>query len=82
MTPGIAVRTSGIACSQVNLKSVYACTRAVVPYLLERGGGSIVNTASIAASCCVGGAAYAASKGGMISYTRHVSHELGRATSG
>jgi NAD(P)-dependent dehydrogenase (short-subunit alcohol dehydrogenase family) len=61
---------------QVNLKSVYVCTRAVVPYLLERGGGSIVNTASIAASCCVGGAAYAASKGGMISFTRHVSHEL------
>ncbi len=61
---------------QVNLKSAYLCTRAAVPKMLERGGGSIVNTASIAASCCVGGAAYAASKGGMISYTRHISHEL------
>jgi NAD(P)-dependent dehydrogenase (short-subunit alcohol dehydrogenase family) len=44
--------------------------------MVERGGGSIVNTASIAASCSVGGAAYAASKGGMISFTRHVSREL------
>ena len=61
---------------RVNLKSVYVCTRAAVPKMIERGGGSIVNTASIAASCCVGGAAYAASKGGMLSYTRHVSREL------
>ena len=49
---------------QVNLKSVYVCTRAVVPHMLERGGGSIVSVASIAASSSVGGAAYAASKGG------------------
>jgi 3-oxoacyl-[acyl-carrier protein] reductase len=61
---------------RVNLKSVYACSRAAIPKLLERGAGSIVNVASIAASCCVGGSAYAASKGGILSYTRHVSHEL------
>jgi NAD(P)-dependent dehydrogenase (short-subunit alcohol dehydrogenase family) len=61
---------------RVNLKSVYACSRAAIPELLERGGGSIVNVASIAASCCVGGSAYAASKGAILSYTRHVSHEL------
>src|SRR5579864_3552544 len=61
---------------RVNLKSVYACSRAAIPKLLERGAGSIVNVASIAASCCVGGSAYAASKGGILSFTRHVSHEL------
>jgi 3-oxoacyl-[acyl-carrier protein] reductase len=61
---------------RVNLKSVYACSRAAIPKLLERGAGSIVNVASIAASCCVGGSAYAASKGGILSYTRHISHEL------
>jgi NAD(P)-dependent dehydrogenase (short-subunit alcohol dehydrogenase family) len=61
---------------RVNLKSVYACSRAAIPQLLERGGGSIVSVASIAASCCVGGAAYAASKGAIVSYTRHVSREL------
>jgi len=61
---------------QVNLKSAYLCTRAAVPMMLERGGGSVVNTASIAASCSVGGAAYAASKGAMLSFTRHISSEL------
>jgi NAD(P)-dependent dehydrogenase (short-subunit alcohol dehydrogenase family) len=44
--------------------------------MIERGGGAIVSVASIAASCCIGGAAYAASKGGILSYTRHISHEL------
>jgi NAD(P)-dependent dehydrogenase (short-subunit alcohol dehydrogenase family) len=61
---------------RVNLKSVYACTKAAVPHLRTRGSGAIVNVASIAASVCVGGAAYAASKGGIISFTRHVSREL------
>ena len=61
---------------QVNLRSVYACTRAAVPHMIDGGGGSIVSVASIAASVCVGGAAYAASKGGILSFTRHISHEL------
>jgi NAD(P)-dependent dehydrogenase (short-subunit alcohol dehydrogenase family) len=61
---------------RVNLRSVYACCRAAIPQLLERGGGSIVNVASIAASVCVGGSAYAASKGAILSYSRHVSREL------
>ena len=61
---------------RVNLRSVYACTRAAVPHMIERGGGSIVSVASIAASVCVGGSAYAASKAGILGYTRHVSHEL------
>jgi NAD(P)-dependent dehydrogenase (short-subunit alcohol dehydrogenase family) len=61
---------------RVNLRSVYACCRATIPQLVERGGGSIVNVASIAASVCVGGSAYAASKGAILSYTRHISHEL------
>jgi NAD(P)-dependent dehydrogenase (short-subunit alcohol dehydrogenase family) len=61
---------------QINLKSVYACTKAAVPRMRARGGGAVVSVASIAASVCVGGAAYAASKGGIISFTRHVSREL------
>jgi NAD(P)-dependent dehydrogenase (short-subunit alcohol dehydrogenase family) len=61
---------------RVDLKSVYACCRATIPTLIERGGGAIVNVASIAASCSVGGSAYAAAKGGMLSYTRHVAREL------
>jgi NAD(P)-dependent dehydrogenase (short-subunit alcohol dehydrogenase family) len=61
---------------RVNLKSVYACSKAAIPHLLERGGGSIVSIASIAAWSPVGGAAYAASKGAILSYTRNISREL------
>jgi len=61
---------------RVNLRSIYACSRAAIPAMLERGGGSVVNVASIAASVSVGGAAYAASKGAIVSYTRHVAREL------
>ena len=63
---------------RVNLKSVYLCSRAAIPAMLERGSGSIVNLASIAASAPVGGAAYAASKGGMLSYTQLVARELAK----
>jgi len=61
---------------QVNLRSVYACSRASIPAMLEAGHGAIVNIASIAASVCVGGAGYAATKGAVLSYTRHVAREL------
>jgi NAD(P)-dependent dehydrogenase (short-subunit alcohol dehydrogenase family) len=61
---------------RVNLRSVYACSRAAIPVMLERGSGSVVSVASIAASVCVGGAAYAATKGAILSYTRHVAREV------
>jgi NAD(P)-dependent dehydrogenase (short-subunit alcohol dehydrogenase family) len=61
---------------KINLRSVYVCTRAAVPVMLATGGGSVVNVASIAASVSVGGSAYAAAKGGILSYTRHVAVEL------
>jgi NAD(P)-dependent dehydrogenase (short-subunit alcohol dehydrogenase family) len=61
---------------QANLRSVYACSRAAIPAIVDAGGGSIVSVASIAASVCVGGAAYAASKGAILSYTRHTAREL------
>jgi len=61
---------------RVNLRSVYACSKAAIPVMLERGRGSVVNVASIAASVCIGGSAYAATKGAILSYTRHVAREL------
>jgi NAD(P)-dependent dehydrogenase (short-subunit alcohol dehydrogenase family) len=63
---------------QVNLRSVFVCSKAAIPVMLEAGGGSIVNVASIAASVCTGGSAYAASKGAILSYTRHTARELAR----
>lgn len=59
---------------RVNLTSVYLCCKAVIPYMLEQGGGSIINTASFVA---VMGAAtsqisYTASKGGVLAMTREL----------
>jgi 3-oxoacyl-[acyl-carrier protein] reductase len=61
---------------QINLKSVYLCARASIPLMIEQGGGSIVNIASIAATRACSGASYAAAKAGMLGYTHQVAPEL------
>ncbi len=54
-----------------NLKSVYLVSKAAWPLLLERGCGSIVNTASIAGIWgATADAAYCASKAGVIMLTK------------
>jgi NAD(P)-dependent dehydrogenase (short-subunit alcohol dehydrogenase family) len=64
----------------VNLRSVFLCCKYGIPYLLERGGGSIINTASFVA---VMGAAtsqisYTASKGGVLALSRELGVEFAR----
>lgn len=65
------------AVMNVNLKSVYLVTRAVVPHMTE--GGSIVNFSSQAARDGGGGgaSAYAAAKGAVLTFTRGMAKELG-----
>ena len=61
----------------VNLRSVFLCCRAVLPHMMERGSGRIINTASQLAY--LGGAGmthYCASKGGVISLTRALAREV------
>ena len=51
----------------VNLRAVMVCCRAVVPPMLARGRGSIINVASVAASRPIpGAAAYTATKAGLV----------------
>jgi 3-oxoacyl-[acyl-carrier protein] reductase len=61
----------------VNLKSAYLVTRAVVPHMTE--GGAIVNFSSQAARDGGGGGAlaYATAKGGVLTMTRGLAKELG-----
>jgi len=65
------------AVMDVNLKSVYLVTRAVVPHMTE--GGTIVNFSSQAARDGGGGgaSAYAAAKGAVLTFTRGMAKELG-----
>jgi NAD(P)-dependent dehydrogenase (short-subunit alcohol dehydrogenase family) len=56
----------------VNLTGVFLCSKAVIPYMMERGGGSIINTSSStgAHDAAENIAAYVASKGGVTLLTR------------
>ena len=55
----------------VNVKGIYLCSRACIPHMRSRGGGAIVNAASIQGIATQKRvAAYAASKGAVISLTR------------
>ena len=62
----------------VNLKGYFLCARAVYPHMKERGGGSIVNVASI--TFFIGWTLlldYVASKGGIVGFTRTLAREVG-----
>ncbi len=61
----------------LNLRSAFIATRGVLGAMRRRGGGSIVNVASIAAHDVspVGGAAYAAAKAGVLALTRQTAYE-------
>ena len=63
----------------LNLKGVFFCSKAVLPYFRRRGGGKIVNISSIAGvgafpNC----AAYCASKGGVVNLTKAFAVELAK----
>jgi 3-oxoacyl-[acyl-carrier protein] reductase len=63
----------------VNLKSAMLCSQAVVPSMMERRAGAIVNVVSIAGrnGGGPGAGAYAAAKAGLIAFTKSLARELG-----
>jgi NAD(P)-dependent dehydrogenase (short-subunit alcohol dehydrogenase family) len=62
----------------VNLKSTYFMSHYGIPHLKARGGGSIINTASVQGMASANlVSAYAASKGGLISLTRQLALDYG-----
>jgi NAD(P)-dependent dehydrogenase (short-subunit alcohol dehydrogenase family) len=61
----------------LNLKSVFFSCQAAGRIMKERGGGKIINTASLASTAAyMNQAAYAPSKGGIMMLTRHLAFEL------
>jgi NAD(P)-dependent dehydrogenase (short-subunit alcohol dehydrogenase family) len=64
----------------VNARGVYLCCKHGIPYMLERGGGSVVNVASFVA--LVGAAtsqiSYTASKGAVLSLSRELAVQFAR----
>ena len=61
----------------LNLTAPFVLARAVLPAMLERGRGRIVNVASIAGTLGTpGAAAYCATKWGLIGFTKALSEEV------
>lgn len=61
----------------VNLKSVFLFSKEIVPHMLKKKKGKIINMASVAGIVGVGDSgAYCASKGGMITLTKEMAIEL------
>jgi 3-oxoacyl-[acyl-carrier protein] reductase len=63
----------------VNLKGPFLVTRALLPAMIEAGGGAIVNTASIAGLVAGGGGtAYTSAKHGVVGLTKQLAFDYGK----
>ena len=66
-------------CMSVNVKGVWNCCKAVVPFMKKTDGGSIINVASLAATYGLPFVLhYTTSKAAVIGLTRGLARELGR----
>jgi len=66
---------------EINMKGLFNCCQKVAEVMKKRGGGKIVNIASLAGlrMTMYGGIAYSTAKAGVIGFTRHCAFELGPA---
>ena len=61
----------------INLKSVYACSRAAVKHMMRARSGCIINISSVSGIMGNAGQAnYAASKAGIVGFTKSVAREV------
>jgi NAD(P)-dependent dehydrogenase (short-subunit alcohol dehydrogenase family) len=64
----------------VNTKGVFLCCKHGIPYLLDRGGGSVINVASFVAilGAATSQISYTASKGAVLSMSRELAVQFAR----
>ena len=61
----------------VNLNGTYHCIRAIIPAMIEAGGGVIINISSVNGVRYFGNPSYSAAKAGIINLTQSVASEFG-----
>ena len=65
---------------RVNVKGIFSCNRAVLPYMMQRRYGKIVNIGSIAGKTgggFLGSTLYGSSKGAVVAMTKGIAREMG-----
>ncbi len=63
----------------LNIKAMFACSRAVVEYMIEKGAGVIINVSSVVSICGQPkGVAYPASKSAVNGFTLSLARELAK----
>ena len=63
-------------CMEVNLRGPFLCTRAILPQMVTRGGGRIINiTSGAALTSTPGASAYSTSKTALVRFSEVVAHE-------
>ncbi|MFI6365940.1 3-oxoacyl-ACP reductase [Nocardia sp. NPDC050630] len=79
-----SILTTGIEAwrrvQEVNLTSVYLCSKYAINHMLERGKGSVINTASFVAvlGAATSQISYTASKGGVLAMSRELGVQFAR----
>ena len=66
-------------CLNIDLKSVFLCAKAVIPLMIEAGGGCVLNTAgTFGIRAAKNKAAYSVAKAGLINLTRSIALDYAR----
>lgn len=63
-----------------NLNGAFNCSHAVLPAMIKRKAGNIVNVGSVNSLHALGDPAYSAAKAGLVSFTKALAMEYGRYT--
>lgn len=63
---------------ELNLKAAFLCSRAVIPEMVARDGGSLVHISSVNGLFGIGNTGYTAAKGGLIPFSKLIANQYGR----
>lgn len=63
---------------ELNCKAAFLCSRAAIPEMIARDGGSLVHVSSVNGLFGIGNTAYTAAKGALIPFSKLIANQYGR----